>query len=50
MKQLAHFSGVYAANALPIAIQRVGIVRPAVLRRIDFSFEKAFSIGLKSGD
>ena len=50
VKSLAHSSGVYAAIASPTAAYRVATVRAAALRRIDFSFENAFSIGLKSGE
>ena len=50
MKSLAHSSGVFAGIASPIVAQSPATVRAAALRRIDFSFDNAFAIGLKSGE
>ena len=48
-KKFAHSCGVKAPSKIPILSQRASTVRSAALRSSALSFEKAFSIGLKSG-
>ena len=49
-KKLAHSSGLKRSSRVPMRGQRVSSVRSWALRRWALSFEKACSIGLRSGE